>query len=731
MPAITINDLSNAKLDVDHISEFATTTAPTVTDRLGNVKPSIAGLSAEYPNASVNAAAAAADALASEASRLASGLSAGLADAAKTAAELARDFANATGKIYATAAAGVNPTGTPAGVADGAYFGVISASSADLIDLYRNVAGVAISQGKSFPSSSSVTALQTSVAALQADAPDIRHVDAGTAGVFPIVDLGGKLLFDLTLDGDLVSPHIERIDSNLTVLNAAAAGVNAVGTPGTEVIFAMADTDGRLLLAQQSDGDPYSPVRDARIAALENTTTPLYLVVVYGQSNAQGDVSYSQTWRTPMTWGAYPPGYAGELDGSNTVTSTRTGDTWTLAADRASLSPLTSVALGADYGECVSHGLIDPVTTRYPGKRFCVLGHGSGGRTIAYLDKPTPAEITAGTASGLAIPTSSAEYLLQTAGKTMANILDYAYATCASPYYKGMWMAAKAAALAASINSRLARADMVWLQGESDGGTSTYAADLQSFWATYAADLMLATSLATRPVMLVEQANYSNESEVIGSAGYDTWVASGYTDTSAYLAESVRVNNMAAINGRQVVGVESGLYASPKMRMYLAAPRYPLSSRIHMNPHVARAFGEQLGKVYAKTVLEGQDWQPLKPLSVWFDAAHIYIQFAVPKAPLQFVIPPQGTTHHLKAAMSYGLEHSAGAIQPANVKIMGGDVIRITPDVAPASGQTIGYVQSARYGSLCDSDATPGFFTNRAGAANVLRNYCLPFSITL
>lgn len=38
MPAITITDLNNAKLDVDHIAAIATSTAATATDRLGGVK---------------------------------------------------------------------------------------------------------------------------------------------------------------------------------------------------------------------------------------------------------------------------------------------------------------------------------------------------------------------------------------------------------------------------------------------------------------------------------------------------------------------------------------------------------------------------------------------------------------------------------------------------------------------------------------------------------------------
>ena len=41
MPAITITDLNNAKLDVDHIAEIATSTSNTSTDRLGATKNTI------------------------------------------------------------------------------------------------------------------------------------------------------------------------------------------------------------------------------------------------------------------------------------------------------------------------------------------------------------------------------------------------------------------------------------------------------------------------------------------------------------------------------------------------------------------------------------------------------------------------------------------------------------------------------------------------------------------
>lgn len=44
MPAITLPDLNNAKLDVDHIAEIANSTAATATDRVGHVKKTLKGV---------------------------------------------------------------------------------------------------------------------------------------------------------------------------------------------------------------------------------------------------------------------------------------------------------------------------------------------------------------------------------------------------------------------------------------------------------------------------------------------------------------------------------------------------------------------------------------------------------------------------------------------------------------------------------------------------------------
>lgn len=134
MTAITITDLNNAKRDVDHIAELATSVALTATDRLGNVKRTISGALAEYPNAFANAASAAANASAATTQAGISTTQAGLATAAKVAAEAARDIAKFSVGIKASIAAGLAATTT------GQYFFV----EGNPLLLYKNNAGAAL-----------------------------------------------------------------------------------------------------------------------------------------------------------------------------------------------------------------------------------------------------------------------------------------------------------------------------------------------------------------------------------------------------------------------------------------------------------------------------------------------------------------------------------------------------------------------------------------------------------
>jgi hypothetical protein len=127
MPAITITDLENAKTDVDHLAAIANSTALTATDRLGRPKQTIAGLSAEFPNAAANAAAAAASATQAANEATSAQTSVGLAtnqataaQASRVAAESARDAAFVNANVYASTAAGLAAT------TDGEQFQVVS-----------------------------------------------------------------------------------------------------------------------------------------------------------------------------------------------------------------------------------------------------------------------------------------------------------------------------------------------------------------------------------------------------------------------------------------------------------------------------------------------------------------------------------------------------------------------------------------------------------------------------
>ena len=81
-------------------------------------------------------------------------------------AEIATDAANLSGKVYATAAAGVAPvTGVPVGD----YFNVRSAVNTNYIDEYQNVGGVAAPTGKSYPSTLGVDAIASRVTVTEND----------------------------------------------------------------------------------------------------------------------------------------------------------------------------------------------------------------------------------------------------------------------------------------------------------------------------------------------------------------------------------------------------------------------------------------------------------------------------------------------------------------------------------------------------------------------------------
>lgn len=555
---------------------------------------------------------------------------------------------------------------------------------------------------------------------------------------FAITDRDGKVLLGFRADGSVVSAEIQ---SAITALGTALQKSTVQGN-SANIEFAITDRTGQVLLGFLGDGTPISAY-DARLQALELGSSAAQVVdciPIYGQSNSHGAMDYSQTWRTPYAWGNHPPGYSGPLDGASTVTGASVGLSRTLSGDRGSLVTLLGNAYGFFGSTDLAHGLCDSIATAYPLKRLVTFSHGVGGTNIEYLNKPSSSEISAGSASGITINSGHAEYKMQIAGQTMASVGLHLYSECATPYYKGMWLIDKVRRLAAAEGRVCKVPALVWIHGESDQGHPGYRDLLLALYATYNADVKAITGQPEDLTLLTDAFQYSDQGETATGPGsaWQAFVDSGYDpnfDDSGplglYTPEASRINGYRDFDARLWTASKDGPELSPPRKVVLVGVRYPFTSRIHMAPHEHRALGEQYGKVLRKVCYEGRAWRPLEPVSWWIDGAAVFIRFNVPKAPLQFALAQNVTTHTLLAGKPYGFEHSAGTIQQANVTIVGNDLVKIVPDVAPAAGQQIRYVYACRYGSLCDSDQTTPLYADRNAVANVLRNYAVPFVITL
>jgi hypothetical protein len=136
----------------------------------------------------------------------------------------------------------------------------------------------------------------------------------------------------------------------------------------------------------------------------------------------------------------------------------------------------------------------------------------------------------------------------------------------------------------------------------------------------------------------------------------------------------------------------------------------------HFTNQDERRLGEYFAKVYARVVLEGKPWEPVRPKTVTRNGAVITVVFHVPTPPLAL------DTVRVAEAASYGFTFADGSGAPpaiSTVAVTAPDTVTITLASAPtgagahlmyAQNQTaltcIGSQHGAR-GNLRDSDATP------------------------
>lgn len=168
--------------------------------------------------------------------------------------------------------------------------------------------------------------------------------------------------------------------------------------------------------------------------------------------------------------------------------------------------------------------------------------------------------------------------------------------------------------------------------------------------------------------------------------------------------------------------------------IFLIGPKYAYTYKDHAHPDAVSTthLGEMYAKVYKKVVLNGEDWNPLKPTKFTATGSKIIVDFHVPKAPLQF------DTEIISSVANQGFELTkSGGVTITDVQITSPTQVTITCSANVPTGCVLSYAwyngtyqKSGRAegsrGALKDSDNTPdlnGFMP--------LNNWCVHFKQTL
>lgn len=183
----------------------------------------------------------------------------------------------------------------------------------------------------------------------------------------------------------------------------------------------------------------------------------------------------------------------------------------------------------------------------------------------------------------------------------------------------------------------------------------------------------------------------------------------------------------------QISGWNNSRYSQIAQFQYLAHKRapgkviligasYPLQFRtdcLHFTAESQRRLGEYFAKVYAKVILAGETWEPVRPMQITRAANVITVQYYVPAPPLVL------DTTRVTNPGQYGFEYvdDNGPIAITNVVVSGADTVTVTLASTPTgANKKLRYGQNqipstcvgpgtimagGARGNVRDSDATP------------------------
>jgi hypothetical protein len=173
------------------------------------------------------------------------------------------------------------------------------------------------------------------------------------------------------------------------------------------------------------------------------------------------------------------------------------------------------------------------------------------------------------------------------------------------------------------------------------------------------------------------------------------------------------------INTSPVAMAQLAAHVNNPGKIVLVGPKYFLpyvADGVHLTNDGYRWMGEYYAKAYARIVLQGKPWEPLRPLSAKQTGATIRVVYSVPAPPLVLDTVAVTDPGHL------GFEYTDDSGAPAaitQVTLDGPDAVVLTFDKAPAGpnkrvryaytgvAAAKGGATTGPRGNLRDSDASP------------------------
>lgn len=223
---------------------------------------------------------------------------------------------------------------------------------------------------------------------------------------------------------------------------------------------------------------------------------------------------------------------------------------------------------------------------------------------------------------------------------------------------------------AADNNKSYAYQATTWMQGESDYSTETpketYKLKLKDLVKAISAESKELTKQTFSPIFITYQVgSHLRYAKSVGIASaFDADIA------QAQLESSVEEPNI-----------------------YLACPMYPFDysgsvEQVHLTAADEKAVGAYFGLVYKRVVIDGEDWEPLKPEAITRSGNSVYIKMKVPKPPLTI------DTSFVALNKDYGFrvfDGSGTQVTINNVSIVNQDSIKLELASTPSGNLEVDY----------------------------------------